>query len=609
MENSFNPEQIERELYARWEASGSFAPTGNGNPYCILIPPPNVTGTLHMGHAFNQTLMDTLIRYRRMSGDRTLWQMGTDHAGIATQMLVERQIAAEGKTRHDLGRDAFIDRVWEWKKESGGTISKQIRRMGSSLDWSRDRFTMDEGYAAAVQTAFIRLYDDGLIYRGKRLVNWDPELGTAISDLEVENTEEQGHLWHLRYPLADGLKTADGEDYLTVATTRPETMLGDTAVAVHPEDERYQNLIGGFLELPLVGRKIEIIADSYVDMEFGTGCVKITPAHDFNDNAMGKRHQLEEINILTSDACINDNAPEAYRGLSREDARTKIVSDLQELGLVAAIDDHKLMVPRGDRSGAIIEPLLTDQWFVEIAPLAKPAIEAVEKGDITFVPKQYENTYFAWMRDIQDWCISRQQWWGHRIPAFYDADGNIYVAADEASVRSKYGLADGVALQQDQDVLETWFSSSLWPFATLGWPEDTESLAEFLPSSTLITGHDIIFFWVARMIMMTLHLTKKIPSRRFTSWPSSRWRRPKMSKTKGNGLDPLDFIDGIDSESLVAKRIFDPTKTAKRIENPRAKTFRRYSRLWDRCWRFTFCPGTTGRDVILSESEGVPKLL
>ena len=517
MENSFNPEQIERELYARWEASGSFAPTGNGNPYCILIPPPNVTGTLHMGHAFNQTLMDTLIRYRRMSGDRTLWQMGTDHAGIATQMLVERQIAAEGKTRHDLGRDAFIDRVWEWKKESGGTISKQIRRMGSSLDWSRDRFTMDEGYAAAVQTAFIRLYDDGLIYRGKRLVNWDPELGTAISDLEVENTEEQGHLWHLRYPLADGLKTADGEDYLTVATTRPETMLGDTAVAVHPDDERYQNLIGGFLELPLVGRKIEIIADSYVDMEFGTGCVKITPAHDFNDNAMGKRHQLEEINILTSDACINDNAPEAYRGLSREDARTKIVSDLQELGLVAAIDDHKLMVPRGDRSGAIIEPLLTDQWFVEIAPLAKPAIEAVEKGDITFVPKQYENTYFAWMRDIQDWCISRQQWWGHRIPAFYDADGNIYVAADEASVRSKYGLADGVALQQDQDVLETWFSSSLWPFATLGWPEDTESLAEFLPSSTLITGHDIIFFWVARMIMMTLHLTKKrSPSRRFT---------------------------------------------------------------------------------------------
>ena len=452
MENNFNPEQIERDLYANWETSGYFEPTGNGSPYCILIPPPNVTGTLHMGHAFNQTLMDTLIRYRRMRGDRTLWQMGTDHAGIATQMLVERQLATEGKTRHELGREAFIERVWDWKKESGDTISRQIRRMGSSLDWSRDRFTMDDGYAKAVQTAFIKLHDDGLIYRGQRLVNWDPQLGTAISDLEVENTEEQGHLWHLRYPLADGLQTADGKDHLTVATTRPETMLGDTAVAVHPDDERYQSLIGGFIELPLVGRKIPVIADSYVDQEFGTGCVKITPAHDFNDNAMGKRHGLNEINVLTSDAHINDAAPEQYRGLSREAARQAIIDDMQALDLLAAIDDHKLMVPRGDRSGAIIEPMLTDQWFVDIAPLAKPAIDAVANGDITFVPKQYENTYFAWMRDIQDWCISRQQWWGHRIPAFYDADDNIYVAADEASARIKYGLGDDVVLRQDQDV-------------------------------------------------------------------------------------------------------------------------------------------------------------
>ena len=520
MENSFNPEQIERELYAQWETSDFFTPTGNGDPYCILIPPPNVTGTLHMGHAFNQTLMDALIRYQRMNGRHTLWQMGTDHAGIATQMLVERQLAAEGKTRHDLGREAFIERVWDWKHESGDTISKQIRRMGSSLDWSRDRFTMDDGYASAVQAAFIKLYDDGLIYRGQRLVNWDPELGTAISDLEVENNEEQGHLWHFRYPLADGGTTADGDGFLTVATTRPETMLGDTAVAVHPDDDRYKNLVGQFIDLPLVGRRIPIIADSYVDMEFGTGCVKITPAHDFNDNAMGKRHKLEEINILTGAACINDNAPEQYRGLSREAARQQIIADLEALGLVSAIEDHKLMVPRGDRSGAIIEPLLTDQWFVEIAPLAAPAIDAVESGAITFVPKQYENTYFAWMRDIQDWCISRQQWWGHRIPAFYDSDHNIYVAADAASARTKYQLGDDVELHQDQDVLETWFSSSLWPFATLGWPEETESLGKFLPSNTLITGHDIIFFWVARMIMMTLRLTGKIPLRpsTFTAW-------------------------------------------------------------------------------------------
>ncbi len=605
MDKTYQPQAIEARWYAEWENCGYFKPSGTGKPYTIMIPPPNVTGSLHMGHGFNNAVMDTLTRYHRMLGHNTLWQPGTDHAGIATQMVVERQLAAQNITRHDLGREKFLDKVWEWKAESGGTITQQIRRLGSSVDWSRERFTMDDGLSEAVKEAFVRLHEEGLIYRGKRLVNWDPKLHTAISDLEVLSEEEKGSMWHLKY-CVDG-----SDDILIVATTRPETLLGDSAVAVHPEDDRYKHLIGKQVKLPITGRLVPIVGDEYVDREFGTGVVKITPAHDFNDYEVGKRHNLPLFNIFNKDAAIESSdagIPEEYQGLDRFVARKKIVADAEANGWLDKIDPHTLKVPRGDRSGVVIEPWLTDQWYVSTKPLAKEAIAAVEDGRIEFVPKQYENMYFSWMRDIQDWCISRQLWWGHRIPAWYDDAGNVFVGRNEAEVRSKHNIAANISLRQDDDVLDTWFSSALWTFSTLGWPEKTHELKTFHSTDVLVTGFDIIFFWVARMIMMTMHFVKnedgtpQVPFKTVYVHGLVRDAQgQKMSKSKGNVLDPIDLIDGIDLESLVTKRtsgMMQPQMAEKIAKATRKEFAEGLNAYGTDALRFTFLSlASTGRDI------------
>ena len=598
MDKTYNPKEIESRIYESWEDSGYFSPSKSGDPYCIVIPPPNVTGTLHMGHAFQDTIMDIIIRYQRMKGNNTLWQVGTDHAGIATQMVVERQLERSGTSRQKLGREAFEKEVWKWKEKSGSTITQQMKRLGASTDWTREKFTMDENLVQGVTRVFIQLYEEGLIYRGKRLVNWDPILQTALSDLEVVTSEEKGSLWHMKYPI-DGL-----DDYIVVATTRPETMLGDTAVAVHPDDKRYKNLIGKLVNLPLTDRKIPIIADDYVDQEFGTGCLKITPGHDFNDFDIGKKHDLEIISILDQSAKIIQSAPKEYQGLDRFDARRKIVEDIESLGLMQEIEDYTLTIPRGDRSGAILEPLITNQWFLKMEPLAEPAITVVKNGELKFVPENWSKTYFEWLENIQDWCISRQLWWGHRIPAWYDNEGNVYVGESESEVREKNNIKNSIALTQDEDVLDTWFSSALWPFSSLGWPDETYDLKTFYPTNVLVTGFDIIFFWVARMVMMGLKFMKEIPFKEIYIHGLIKDKNgQKMSKSKGNILDPIDLIDGISLEDLLEKRVqgLMQPEMEKRIINDTKKEFPNgIPDFGTDALRFNFAiQASTGRDIRL----------
>jgi len=598
LDKTYNPKEIESRIYESWEDSGYFSPSKSGDPYCIVIPPPNVTGTLHMGHAFQDTIMDIIIRYQRMKGNNTLWQVGTDHAGIATQMVVERQLERSGTSRQKLGREAFEKEVWKWKEKSGNTITQQMKRLGASTDWTREKFTMDENLVQGVTRVFIQLYEEGLIYRGKRLVNWDPVLQTALSDLEVVTSEEKGSLWHMKYPI-DGL-----DDYIVVATTRPETMLGDTAVAVHPDDKRYKNLIGKLVNLPLTDRKIPIIADDYVDQEFGTGCLKITPGHDFNDFDIGKKHDLEIISILDQSAKIIQSAPKEYQGLDRFDARRKIVEDIESLGLMQEIEDYTLTIPRGDRSGAILEPLITNQWFLKMEPLAEPAITVVKNGELKFVPENWSKTYFEWLENIQDWCISRQLWWGHRIPAWYDNEGNVYVGESESEVREKNNIKNSIALTQDEDVLDTWFSSALWPFSSLGWPDETYDLKTFYPTNVLVTGFDIIFFWVARMVMMGLKFMKEIPFKEIYIHGLIKDKNgQKMSKSKGNILDPIDLIDGISLEDLLEKRVqgLMQPEMEKRIINDTKKEFPNgIPDFGTDALRFNFAiQASTGRDIRL----------